>query len=120
MFYYRLGQVNISLTTVNSSALVIAWAYPEWDTGRMTVSYDITCSRDDSNATASLNLVVSAVENDTLLSLNTSEGYTCCAAVVTQAGLGEVSCSLVEPVPVTTTEKQDTTSIEEHQTSKGV
>lgn len=98
------GKVNISLMTVNSSTLVIL-TYPVWDTRRTTNSYNLTCSSNEFNITMSSSYVISAMDKDAMLSLNISEGSTCCAVVLTPYGTGPPSC--------TTMEMQDTTSIDD-------
>ena len=102
-----VGKANATLTTVNTSALLINLEQLYWDTGGMTLGYNITCFFRDDNTTDVTTTVINADEEEIVLSLDTDVGYTCCVSVLTQIGGGPVTCSEVQPIPQPTEESSD-------------
>jgi len=84
--------------TWNDSSVLINLNKPFWDTGNLTQSYNLTCSLASGNVTYIISEMVDVEEESASFSLDTSDGYTCCAAVVTDIGNGPATCRPVAPL----------------------
>ncbi len=90
---------------MDSSSLMAMWHYPVWDSEKLTLSYNVTCSNGTAAITAivlnNTNSVASDTISEQLAGLDTDSGYECCVTVRTLNGDGPPSCTVV-PERVTT------------------
>lgn len=96
--------MEISLASLNSSALVAGWSYPTWDREGLTVAYNITCSDNTSIVSTSvLNGTSNGGGIEQIFDLSTATGYECCVTVLTVNGNGPPSCSSMPAVTTAAT-----------------
>lgn len=108
MLNNTIGTVNVTLATINSSALVAEWSHPEWRSNSLVFAYNFTCSNHIEGITETTLLSSNKFERNVQLNLNLSTvgGYECCVTVWTLIGNGPQSCTYGSPhitsPPITT------------------